>query len=1013
MNIKTLFFSIICLFAGYTGFGQINVNDLDLKRIESDGTVIWEQVSCGNGGMSNTIRYHPTIPGHVTMLGDMWCAYRSTNNGKRWHGITDFDGNGSFERQRDLVYSTSNPEFGISICSSLMWSTQDTGRTWQPVKNCPWYELGSDGLDRSSWLSKVAGLGIDPTNKDIWFVGGGKFVRGDVTFSCYKNPTQAHPFITDVANEGKLWRTKDGGESWTDVGGDLDPKAQVGPVKFYPKNPQLVFAATTHGVYRSENGGDNWTNISAGKLDNNIIMDLDYYYDAETDTFILYVIDQVQYHPNGTTTRCSGGIFQSKDFGETWENINGDLYLDFNQLNGGVPYYYYRYIAKWFGISLDEAMSKYPELPTRALQPMDQLTTDPTRMGALYVGLPSTHTNNSIIPGRLWTTDNNGKNWINTARLYTHVWENDKSYWEQRGNPWHQNLEIGHESKHVQWDDIYALRGTRGLDVGVDGSVMMLSEHTTSQSFDHGKTWHQVDEDFTPSGALVGRGNSDLPAHSIAQDKRQQQTYLGSGEHRLWITTNDSPDERQAILNIMSAPETVSSIAFDPLDGNTLYCTSSRQAFKQNIFKSTDGGYTWSIHGVATPATDKWGDDFYTNALIIDPINTQNMYLGITEIADRNKSKEGGFFRSLDGGKTFQQSNNGLPSPVRINDIQFDPRDNTRSSLFIAAQRNDFTYHSPISEGGLFYSSDRGSTWTKVNTPLAVRSVQFIRFDHTNRMYITTGYRGNGAGVWYSDDFGKNWTQIFSHPKVECIDISPFDHNLIAITTRFLSKNPGVYISLDRGLTWSKSNTNIVVPQQIEFLHFDIHDASTIWIGTLGSGFYKGKIHNGEKVQVVKVSPQFLEYRNGTNQQLSAQIVNPNYSNETINWKSENPAVATVDENGRITPVGKGQTKIWATAVNGRFSDYSLVIIHDTETGGIKQNFNKKDIKIVPSPIKNSFSIQGINTRCSVNIYGLNGNLMLHSKTIKNINTSKLARGTYIIEILSNEETIVKKVAKL
>lgn len=81
-------------------------------------------------------------------------------------------------------------------------------------------------------------------------------------------------------------------------------------------------------------------------------------------------------------------------------------------------------------------------------------------------------------------------------------------------------------------------------------------------------------------------------------------------------------------------------------------------------------------------------------------------------------------------------------------------------------------------------------------------------------MYITTGYRGKGAGVWATDDFGKKWKQVIQYPGAECIDVSPFDHNLIVVSVRFASKNPGIYFSRDRGRTWHKSNKNITIPHQ-------------------------------------------------------------------------------------------------------------------------------------------------------------------------------------------------------
>jgi len=556
------------------------------------------------------------------------------------------------------------------------------------------------------------------------------------------------------------------------------------------------------------------------------------------------------------------------------------------------------------------------------------ISTDPSREGALYIGFADPQIANSIMPGRLWTTNNNGAKWTTTARLTQHVWEADKDYWISRKNPYHKNMIVGHESPHMQYGNNYALRSMRGLDVGVDGSVMIISDHSTMLSKDHGLSWQQVDEDYTSDGNIIGRGNSNLPALCIAQDQRYKNPILGSGEHRVWIPGNNSTNKRQALKHIKSAPETIITMAFDPYDNKTIYGTSSRQAKKQDISKSTDGGLTWSKHGTATPATNAWGDDFYTNALTIDPIDNKYFYFGITQIKKAPKQHLGGFYYSDDFGKTFATRNNGLPSPARIEDIAFDPRDNSRKSLFVAAEKNAFNYVLPIANGGLYHSKDRGKNWTKVNTPSTVNGVNRIVIDHTNRMYITTGYRGHGNGVWYTDDFGKNWKQIFKYAGAEHMDVSPYDHNLLVVTVQHLSLNPGVYYSKNRGLTWEKDNTNIAAPHRIEDIRFDLKKASEIWLATLGSGFYKGAIKNGNLVQVVDVSPNVIEYISDSgNLQLTANIIQNKHLGEIISWKSDNPSIATVNQDGLITPLKKGNVKIWATCKDGRYSDYATVVI--------------------------------------------------------------------------------------
>ncbi|WPR73353.1 VPS10 domain-containing protein [Algoriphagus sp. NG3] len=907
---------------------QTTIDMLNNERVVSSDEITWQQFGPGNAGFANLLRYHPTIPGTVAMCPDMWNAYQSENNGKKWYTITDDDGDGTFFHLRDLYYSYSDPKMGLAISSSELWITKDTGRKWEVVKNCPWYNVGQDGEDTDRWKKKVASLAIDPTDSNKWFVGGGTNVRGQEWLSCYKDLKASNPHGIPSDYQGMVWRTTDAGNSWKMVNEGLHPKAQIGRIIVNPLDPQVVFASSNYGLYRSENGGDSWGQIGKSQLDNSIVMDMDFYFDQSTGRFVLYVLDQVQYHPSGQFTYCTGGVFYSVDAGDTWEKINGNLGLDINQLSGGVPESYYLYLSKWFDLPVDVVTKKYPELPKSALQRFNMISVDPSREGSVYVGFADPQIGNSIMPGRLWASTDYGKTWRSTARLYRETWAKDSVYWTSRNQPISQNMEVGHFSPHMRHDDDYALRSMRAMDVGPDGSVMIISDHSTMLSTDHGHSWDQVDETKTPKGGLVGHGNSNLPGLTIAQDRRTGVPLFGSGEHRIWIPTGERINGVMAVKYVQSAQETVSNIVYDPFEPNILYATSNRQAHKQYVFRSTDGGHSWKNYGRATPATKRWKDDFYTNGLTIDPINNQYMYFGVTQIVDLEKADQGGFFYSEDFGKTFIQRNKGLPTPARINDVQFDPRDETRKSLFIAAQKNDKAYFPPVSEGGLYHSADRGESWSRVNLPAEVEGVQFIKFDLTGRMYITTGHYTGGQGLWYSDDYGVNWDQIFLIGGAECIDISPFDPKLLVVSVGYESKNPGIYFSWDRGNSWHKNNGGITIPHRIEDVKFDLNDANKIWLATLGSGFYEGRINLPNFAQKVNAIPQTIIGKIGTYHPLGIQIIEPKWMNHDLTYFSENDAVASVHSDGTIAFHSRGQTKVWVTG-GGLLgaSDYVLVTV--------------------------------------------------------------------------------------
>lgn len=67
----------------------------------------------------------------------------------------------------------------------------------------------------------------------------------------------------------------------------------------------------------------------------------------------------------------------------------------------------------------------------------------------------------------------------------------------------------------------------------------------------------------------------------------------------------------------------------------------------------------------------------------------------------------------------------------------------------------------------------------------------------------------------------------------------------------------------------------------------------------------------------------------GENEQLSASISPANANNPNVIWSSSDPSVATVDENGVITPVGPGSAIITVTTVDGEYTDTVTVNVAD------------------------------------------------------------------------------------
>lgn len=918
-------------------------DSVQYHRMESDTLINWVQYGPGNGGWMSFLRYHPRIPEWCFLGPDMGNNYQTENNGESWYTVKDFDGNGDFWRVSDLYYSSLSDSFALAIEMSRLWTSQDTGKSWQIVLDCPWYDT-HNGVrnDSRSWFKKVSALAIDPNDDDTWYIGGGAYPRTQQQQGWFSlnNATASNPRGRDSYSgdetQGKIYRSKNAGAGWEVLRNGIHSDAQFSRIIVHPENSDMIFAASNHGLFRSSDGGASWINIGEGMLANNNILDMDFYYDPASSRFHLYLCDLVHYYPDGESTTNTGGIYISRNNGDSWNCINGNLYLDLNQLTGGVSDYYYKYIANWFGISETEAEANYPVLPDSAIQRFCTVTPDPTDSLTLYVGFWEPQIAFSILPGRLWKTSDGGKNWTSVARNYGPAWEKDSVYWNARNNPVTDNMAEGHQPSNLQFGSQYPLRSIRTCVASSTGDLMMLASHNTYLSTDKGDSWHQVDETLTPAGNLIGHGNSDLPGERLLQDKRLGSgfTYLATGEHKLMRSTDDGTPERPAVKYYENATETVSALRLHPWDSKIIFTSSARQRDMEKIMRSTNGGNTWTEWGIATPATEF----MRTNSLQIDPLNPRYMYFGVSENKGEDYDKSSGCFRSEDGGKTFSAVNNGLPQHPWLVELCFDPRDTSNATLFAAVQYN---YTRKI-KGGLYYSNNRGDSWSRINIPSNILGVNAVVFDHSRRMYITAGSRNgsyDNGGVWYSDDFGLSWVRIFRNTWTSILDISPFDRNRIICINGTLSKNPGVFISEDRGQSWSKNNRIFGQPHNITDVEFDLFDPTTIHLSIIGSGFYRGSYPGGADARKISLGLDKLSMDRYETIQLEPQTWGGVDVSE-LNFSSDKPLIASVNSEGVIRAHKQGATMIRAISADERYSEYVYLSVSNEATKNLRFSTN-------------------------------------------------------------------------
>lgn len=157
-----------------------------------------------------------------------------------------------------------------------IWKSTNAGMNWTPL---------SDYLPQIG----VSGIVIDHTNSDVIYIATGdkdandtysvgvmKSTDGGITWNTtgltftntstvaadmFMHPT--NPNILWVATSAGLYKTSNAGVSWTKT-----LNGNVKDVKLKPGNPDIVYAVTTNRFHRSTNGGDSFTQITSGMPSN-------------------------------------------------------------------------------------------------------------------------------------------------------------------------------------------------------------------------------------------------------------------------------------------------------------------------------------------------------------------------------------------------------------------------------------------------------------------------------------------------------------------------------------------------------------------------------------------------------------------------------------------------------------------------------------------------------------------------------------------------------------------------
>ncbi len=635
-------------------------------------------------------------------------------------------------RVTSVVGIPGNPNvYYVGTAGGGVWKTTDGGETWTPI-----FE--------HQGTASIGVVALAPSNPSLVWVGTGE-----------ANPRN------DLIDGAGVYFSPDGGRTWQFKG--LADAGQISSIVIDPQNPDRVLVGVlghawgpnpTRGVFLTTDGGRNWqkvlyVNDSTGVSD--LVM-------APGNPKVLFAaMWQFRRYPWKLESGGEGsGIYRSTDGGLTWQKLSRGLpHPPLGRIAVAVapsnPDHVYALIESregtlWQSLDLGDSWTLVSDNHALNVRPFYfcRLFVAPNDEHRLY-----------FLSYQLMQSDDGGR----TARPI------DASV---------------HPDHHAFWQD--PTDPDRILQ-GNDGGVYL--------SRDGGKTWRFLDRLPIEQLYMAGVG-TDTP-YTLCGGLQDNSAWCGQGNNWSVVTGGDgeyavpAPADpniiyadsqngaiirldrtrrlrwsiRPYLAGVSDAPPAelkyrfnwTSPIAVSPRNANEVYLGGNV------LFKSTDGGKTWSVISPDLTRNDKSkqetsggpidydisGAETYDTIISITlaPTDPQVIWVG---------TDDGLVQLTRDGGKTWTNvTPPDAPAWARVYQIGVSPFDpGTAYVAFDAHMLDD--HHAYV-----YRTRDYGRSWQKIVTGLPDSPVHVVREDPNQRGLLVLG---NDLGLYFSTDAGDHWQKL-------------------------------------------------------------------------------------------------------------------------------------------------------------------------------------------------------------------------------------------------------------
>jgi beta-glucanase (GH16 family)/photosystem II stability/assembly factor-like uncharacterized protein len=714
-----------------TSFLLLGVLHLQLLNAQTRNSVEykWKQSHIG-GGYIIGLMQDPQDADIVYARCDVGGMYKSVDCGKSWKTINNGMTQCQHHSVESFAISPHNPQVlfrcsgearGHSMVGTIHKSTNG-GESWKTVSEE--VDFFGNGNNRM-YGEKIA---VDPFDSD--FVAAFGFHKGvfsshnqgeSFSFSGLNDQPAGclafHPFVKNrlyagtrnrmeyrdyiypagkynTTDTGKLFVSTDKGKTWTKL--FEDPEIEFLDLAFEKADSQILYVASSNGIYKSSDGGKTFqrkTNGLVNAVYNCVTADL-----HRTGT-VYAVADR----PGNVASIPAFPVYKSTDFGETWNLLKADYsnadftqYPDYiksmewvgwaiSKLKVDVKNPDKLFTSNWFGVSTSEnggaswSGHNYQGTETVCIQ---NILASPLNPNKFYF---------TLADHQPFVTTDNGRNYEPFQRVAT--------------NPQMSSSTAACPSRFKAG---YVVFGLTERDNAIHGSAIALTPDDGKtvevvRYFSPGQYVQTIKEDYFMKGTFYAYVDGDL--------RKDAGIYQSMDWGKTWVKMNFTlPDyikvlpyrknwiESELLPVVFDQGKNVCGtnqlLCVDPFSKNTLYVGE----YTEGIFKTSDNGKTWQNISANLP----FGNDTATALVDIkaDEKRKNVLYAGFIRE---------GLWRTDNAGKSWTKV---FPADDRIFNASSTVIGGvTKSEIYIASEPLFWSK----SESALYYSPDYGKTWSNIS----------------------------------------------------------------------------------------------------------------------------------------------------------------------------------------------------------------------------------------------------------------------------------------------------------